>query len=208
MILRWSKKGRAAFLRIHQIVEEMRMQTAKVRSAYQKSEAQAQIHPVKLIHLLYERVLIHLELAEQGIAANDVKARGENLSKAIAIIAELNASIMEADDSEAARFLRSLYSAILMELPKVSISNDVEIIRKSHRYLHRLLEIWESTAMVEAGMLGGEPEKSSPSASGGERFVPEKDTLPGGGDYGIAGPKKFKAMDAAACYKHGVSVSI
>lgn len=182
------------------------MNSAKVRSAYQKSEAQAQIHPVKLIHLLYERVLVHLEMAEQGIVANNIKLRGENLSKAIAIIAELNASIKEGDDSETAGFLRGLYSAILMELPKVAIANDVAIVKQSHRYLKRLLEIWEATAMVEAGLAGGgdaplEKETSAVTeAAGGSPVCAEYDAT--------ATPKKFKAMAVAACYQNGVSVSI
>lgn len=179
------------------------MYTSKARTAYQTSEAQTQIHPVKLIHLLYERVLVHLEMAEKGALANNVKERGENLSKAIAIIAELNASIKEGDDSEAAAFLRGLYSAILIELPKVGISGDVEIIRQSHRYLNRLREIWESTAMAEAGL------NAPPSDfAGQETPTPAPDNSPGGGELPVNRPNKFKTMDAAACYLHGVSVSI
>lgn len=127
------------------------MNAARVRNAYQKSEAQAEIHPVKLIHLMYERVLTHLDLAEQGLLQKDVKLRGENLSKAIAIITELNAAIKEADNTEAAAFLRGLYSTILIELPKVSISHDVEIIRQASRYIQELKKIWEETALAEAG---------------------------------------------------------
>lgn len=179
------------------------MHNSKAKNAYQTSEAQAQIHPVKLIHLLYERVLVHLELAEQGTLAKNAKERGENLSKAIAIIAELNASIKDGDDSDSASFLRSLYSAILLELPKVGISEDVEIIRQSFRYLDRLREIWESTAMEEAGLNG-------PPLKGGEQ--PEaKEVLPnnpGGGQYHSNRSNKFKTMDAASCYLNGVSVSI
>lgn len=182
------------------------MNTAKVRSAYQKSEAQAQIHPVKLIHLLYERVLVHLELAEQGLIASDVKARGENLSKAIAIISELNASIKDADDSDAAGFLRGLYSSILLELPKVAISADVEVVKQSHRYLSRLLEIWETTAMVEAG-LNGRPHEEPPTGEDRE-LSSGTNSQAVCAEYGIGGPKKFKAMETAACYLHGVSVSI
>lgn len=179
------------------------MHTAKARTAYQTSEAQAQIHPVKLIHLLYERVLVHLEFAEKGALANNAKERGENLSKAIAIIAELNASIKDGDDSEAAGFLRGLYSAILLELPKVGISGDVEIIRQSHRYLNRLREIWETTAMAEAGMNEAPPDRGrQQEASGGASSSPD------GGDYPVDRPNKFKTMDAASCYMHGVSVSI
>lgn len=179
------------------------MHTAKARSAYQTSEAQAQIHPVKLIHLLYERVLVHLEFAEKGTIAKNVKERGENLSKAIAIISELNASIKDGDDSDAAGFLRGLYSAILLELPKVGITGDVEIIRQSYRYLNQLREIWESTAMMEAGL------SKTPQDRGGEQNTAETaPTSPGGGEPPGSRPNKFKTMDAASCYLHGVSVSI
>lgn len=183
------------------------MNTAKARSAYQRSEAQAQIHPVKLIHLLYERVLVHLELAEQAVVDKDARARGENLSKAIAIISELNASIKDGDGSEAAGFLRGLYSAILLELPKVGLSHDVEIIRQAHRYLSRLREIWESTAMKEAG-LTADHHSAAIAQEGHHPHNQEAPAAQAHAEYGIAGPRKFKAMDAAACYLHGVSVSI
>lgn len=183
------------------------MNTAKVRNAYQRSESQAQIHPVKLIHLLYERVLLHLELAEQAVIEHEVKARGENLSKAIAIISELNASIELTDTSDAAEFLQGLYAAILLELPKVAITSDVEIIRQSHRYLSRLLEIWQATAMEEAGL--NECQQDAPTLAEGQRHDNKGGS--GGGvssEYGAGGPKKFKVLDAAACQLHGVSVSI
>jgi flagellar protein FliS len=186
--------------------QERCMNTAKARNAYQKSEAQTKIHPVKLIHLLYERVLAHLQLAEQGVLTKDAKLRGENLSKAISIISELNLSVRDADKSEAASFLRGLYSAILLELPTVGITHNVEVIRQSQRYLTRLREIWESSAMVEAGLAGDhndeEPAKNTPPVP------PERTAVPSYTEYGAAGPKKFKALDAAACYLHGVSVSI
>ena len=181
------------------------MNTAKARTAYQQSEAQANIHPVKLIHLLYERVLIHLDLAEQGVRQGDAKARGENLSKAIAIISELNASIKDSDASEAAAFLRGLYSAILIELPKVGITGDPEAIRQAHRYLDRLRELWEATAMREAGLTVG-PAPEEPAAP-----RPEAHTAaapPEIAEYGLAGPRKLKGLDAAACQLRGVSVAI
>lgn len=123
----------------------------KVLDAYRTTEKQAEISPVKLIHMLYERVLVHLELAEEGIREQTPKKRGENLGKAIAIITELQASIKSEDHSEAAQFLRGLYGAILMELPKVSVSQDVKVLRQARAYLERLKEVWEETAMRESG---------------------------------------------------------
>lgn len=127
-------------------------QSQLVRRAYGQSERQAKIHPVKLIYLMYERVIQHIELARQGIENKDPRVRGENLSRAIAIVTELNASIKEEDSTEAAQFLRGLYTAILTELPKVSISNDLEVLRLAHSYLTQLKGVWQETAMEEAGL--------------------------------------------------------
>ncbi|MGV1099867.1 flagellar export chaperone FliS [Thiovibrio sp. JS02] len=126
----------------------------QVVSAYRKTEKHAEIHPVRLIHMLYERVLMHLEQAEVGIRENNPRKRGENLSKAIAIVTELSASVKSEDESEAAQFLRGLYGAILMELPKASMAGEenVKILRQSYNYLKRLKDIWEDTAMREEGL--------------------------------------------------------
>jgi len=124
----------------------------KVLDAYRTTEKQTEIQPVKLIHMLYERVLVHLELAEEGIREQTPKKRGENLGKAIAIITELQASIKSEDHSEAAQFLRGLYGAILAELPRVSISQDVKVLRQARSYLERLKQIWEETAMRESAV--------------------------------------------------------
>ncbi len=123
----------------------------KALDAYRTTEKQAEIQPVKLIHMLYERVLVHLELAEEGIREQAPKKRGENLGKAIAIITELQASIKSEDHSEAAQFLRGLYGAILVELPRISVSQDVKMLRQARTYLERLKGIWEETAMRESG---------------------------------------------------------
>ena len=146
-------------------------------NAYRKSEKQATIHPVKLIHMLYERVLTHLEHTELGIKENDPRKRGENLGKAIAIVTELNASVKQDDDSEATRFLKVLYTAILMELPKVSIAGDVKILQRSHAYLKELKQIWEQTAMREHGLLDNEkPEEETSSPLKEVDYEPDSST--------------------------------
>jgi flagellar protein FliS len=136
-------------------------------NAYRSTEKQTEIHPVRLVHMLYERVLMHLELAEAGVKENSPKKRGENLGKAIAIITELNASIKTEDTSDAAEFLRGLYGAMLVELPKVAVSGDVSILKRAHKYIHQLKEIWEQTAMVEHGLMDNAPDKTKVRPEGG-----------------------------------------
>lgn len=138
------------------------MTSAQVRNAYRRTEKMAAIHPVKLIHLMYERIIAHLDLVVEGIDQGNVMKRGENLGKAIAIITELNASIKSDDQSEAAAFLRGLYTAILVELPTVAIKNDRDIVLKARKYMKQLMEIWEQTAMRENGLLDGkQPAKQA-----------------------------------------------
>ena len=138
------------------------MNAALARNAYRQSETQTKIHPVKLIHLMYERTLALLEMAQEGIKQNNPQMRGENLGKSIALITELNASVKEDDTTEAAQFLRGLYGTILAELPKASTNNDVRIIQQSWVYINRLKDIWEKTAMAEAGQhFAGEIEVDS-----------------------------------------------
>lgn len=163
------------------------MNSLHARNAYRQSDSQSRIHPVKLVHMMYERALVHLERAKTGIVNKDPKMRGEHLGKAIAIIAELNAAVKEDDGSEVALFLRGLYSAILLELPKASISNDEDILCQTMTYIKRLKDIWEETAMREMQIQDKVVMKDElPAASPVER-------------YGESGSK------AAA---HGVSVAI
>ncbi len=137
--------------------------------AYRQAGRQAVIPPVKLIHMLFERGIVHLDEAEKGVLANDPRQRGENVSKVIAIVTELNAAIDRKKGGESAEFLASLYEAILFELPRVAVSNDVEVVRQARRYLRRLKEIWEETAMREniAGDTPVEGDVSSPAIAGG-----------------------------------------
>ncbi len=128
----------------------------KAHEAYRQKETRPRIHPVQLVHMLFSRVLIHLEHAEEAILNDDPQGRGENLSKAIAIVAELNASINPEDTSEAAAFLRGLYEAILRELPQVSVSNDVTTLKQAYVYLTKLKEIWEQEALPNIGKNGNE----------------------------------------------------
>ena len=103
--------------------------------------------PEKLILLLFDGALDRLRKTKQGITENNIPKRGENLSKAIAIIAELNTSLNPELDDEPTRFLRGLYFSILTELPKVSLTNDVEILNRAERYITQLRQIWITDVM-------------------------------------------------------------
>ncbi len=104
--------------------------------------------PKQLILLLYKGALSRLKLTIEGIEENNIQKRGENLSKVIGIVTELNAAVDTTMKDESTLFLRGLYNAMLMELPKVSINNDVKILQQTATYISRLKEIWETNVMT------------------------------------------------------------
>ena len=105
--------------------------------------------PEQLILLLYNGALSRLKLTREGIHESDVKKKGENLSKAIAIISELNASVDSKMDDESTQFLRGLYTAILTELPKIALNNDLKTLKQAETYIAKLKEIWEKDVMAK-----------------------------------------------------------
>jgi flagellar protein FliS len=114
----------------------------------------------QLILALFKAAIKRLELAREGIKEKNIQKRGENLSKAIAIISELNASVDTTMTDESTLFLRGLYTAILGELPKVSLSNDVKIIDRAHGYISKLKEIWENQVMGKPHPQAVRPKKA------------------------------------------------
>lgn len=116
-------------------------------NSYQKAQVYDEINPNKLILMLYDGAIKRVNLARAGIKKNDPQQRGENLGKAIAIISELNASLDADIRTEEINFLRSLYGAMLVELPKVSVNDDVTILDRTEKYLRELKRIWETTVM-------------------------------------------------------------
>ncbi len=101
------------------------------------------LDPEQLILLLFKGALSRLKSTREGIIEKDVKKRGENLSKTIAIISELNASVDPEMNDESTVFLRGLYAAILTELPKISLNNDIKILNRTEAYIEELKKIWE-----------------------------------------------------------------
>ncbi|MDM8537632.1 flagellar export chaperone FliS [Desulfobacterales bacterium HSG17] len=116
-------------------------------NSYQKAQIYDEMDPKKLILMLYDGAIKRITLAREGIKNGDVQQRGENLGKAIAIIAELNASLDENIKTEEIVFLRGLYAAMLTELPKVSLNEDITILDRAEKYIKELKKIWETTVI-------------------------------------------------------------
>ncbi|MFZ5571696.1 MAG: flagellar export chaperone FliS [Thermodesulfobacteriota bacterium] len=114
--------------------------------------------PKKLILMLYDGALKNIRFTREAIQKGNIPKRGESLSKVIAIVTELNASLDSRYQDEPIRFLRGLYTAILTELPKVSITNDISILDRTEAYIEELKTIWTDTVMKTRA-----PDQSTPA---------------------------------------------
>jgi len=117
-------------------------------NSYYKAQVYDEIDPNRLILMLYEGAIKRIKLAMEGLKNDNPKLRGENLGKAIAIVAELNACLDKNIQTEEITFLKSLYAKMLIELPKVSVTHDIKTLDRAEKYLTELKRIWETTVMI------------------------------------------------------------
>lgn len=125
--------------------------------------------PEHLILLLYKGALDHINRAIDGVNENNPKKRGEHVSKVISIISELNSSLDTTVKDESIDFLSGLYNAILLELPKVSLNNDVKILMLTRRYITQLKTIWENDVMKSPAKAAREAAAPSAQPAGPRR---------------------------------------
>ncbi len=131
------------------------MAAMQAYNTYRNSQVYDGMDPKELILMLYNEALRRLALAKEGIEENDSRKRGEHLGRAIAIVSELSACLDSKVEAEEINFLRGLYRAILLELPKVSMTNDVKTLDTAFGYITRLRDIWKKTVM---GTAAAQPE--------------------------------------------------
>lgn len=77
---------------------------------------------------LYDGVLKFLAQARRGILENSPKIRGENISKIMAIITELECALDQEKGGEIAANLGSLYQYIMNRLTVASVEDDLEAL--------------------------------------------------------------------------------
>ena len=140
------------------------MATHYARTAYLQAKVQPETDPKRLILMLYEGALEDLRLAKEGIEQQNARQRGEHLSRAVAIVSTLLTSLRNDTMDESIAFLRGLYQSMLVELAKVAVTHDVQVLELAFRYLERLKQIWEHDVMGLHTSKQEEPPQVAPRA--------------------------------------------
>lgn len=118
--------------------------------------------PHKLILMLFEGARIALSLALTHMKNGEINAKGEAISKAIAIISSgLQTSLDVKAGGELAQQLNALYDYMNRRLLQANLHNKPEYIEEVARLLGELNEAWEA---IGVSSLLGSSSGPSPSA--------------------------------------------
>ena len=94
----------------------------------------------EILLMLYQEALSYLGSAKIGIEEKNPKLKGENISKVLTILTELDCALDEEKGGELAENLSSLYNYLINRLSMANIKNDIYALEEVERLLAKLYE--------------------------------------------------------------------
>ena len=107
-------------------------------NAYKQNVGNTVISKEQLLMKLYTGSLNFLALAKRGIEENNPRVKGENITKVLCIITELDCALDMDVGGEMAENLSSLYRHILFSLTDANIKNDITIINNVENIIREI----------------------------------------------------------------------
>lgn len=135
--------------------------------AYRQNAGNSVISKEQLLLKLYDGSLIFLRLARRGMEENNPRIKGENISKIIAILTELDSALDMEVGGEIAENLSALYRHVMYRLVEINIKNDLKGLDEVEHILSELKDGFEQAAKLnrekkEAGVPVQTPVPPSP----------------------------------------------
>jgi flagellar secretion chaperone FliS len=125
-------------------------------NAYRQTSVQSS-SPLELVVLLYDGALRHVVAASEAIQRNDMVARRDAVSKALAIITELQSTLNLEAGGEIATQLDALYTYITGRLVDSTARKDTAALPEVEKLLRSLREAWSQIASGEPAVAGVHP---------------------------------------------------
>ena len=119
--------------------------TPRGAEAYRRTEALSR-SPVELVLMLYDGALRFVGEARAAVARNDIAARSAAISRALAIVSELQNTLSVDTGGDIGRELDRLYSYINVRLLDVAAKRDVAALEEVQKLLTTLREAWSQVA--------------------------------------------------------------
>jgi flagellar secretion chaperone FliS len=116
------------------------------KSAYIESRILS-ASPLALVNILYEHAILEVQQARECLACGEVAARSRSISKAIAIIGELQKSLDHDAGGEIAANLERLYQYMRGRLTAGNLQQSDAPLAEVARLLESLGEAWRAIAI-------------------------------------------------------------
>lgn len=132
----------------------MREFAQRAASAYRQTEVQSRT-PLELVVMLYDGALRFIAQARDAIERKDIRARREAISRALAIMSELQSTLDMDKGGIISEKLDSLYVYINGRLIDASSKQDTRPIDEAARLLTGLRDSWAEAARETAATAPG-----------------------------------------------------
>lgn len=136
----------------------MTMTTIDAQRSQYNRDAILSASPVRLLTMLYDRLLLDLERVEAAHGKQDWDVASENLLHAQAILAELGSSL-KTDVWDGGETLLALYTYVSNALIAANVQRDVSRVREAISLLEPLRQGWHEAA----GQLSAQPATAGPT---------------------------------------------
>lgn len=118
---------------------------ARAASVYQQTHVQSR-SPVELVAMLYDGLLRFLGEARDAIGRGDLVIKREKISRALAIIAELQNTLNMREGGEIATSLDALYTYVNGQLLDANMHHTTAGVEEAIKVLSPLREAWSQLA--------------------------------------------------------------
>ncbi|MGE0863523.1 MAG: flagellar export chaperone FliS [Vicinamibacterales bacterium] len=117
--------------------------------AYRSTEVTSRT-PLELVVMLYDGAIRFVGAAREAIGRGDIRARSQAISRALAIVSELQNTLDIERGGEMAESLDDLYRYLTQRLVQATVSNDVSALDEARRLLETLRDGWHTIAAQAA----------------------------------------------------------
>lgn len=119
--------------------------TMRGAAAYQQTQVQCGT-PLELVVKLYDAAITNIVKARESSARGDLRAKRDAVSKALAVISELQSALDMKTGGEIAVSLDALYAYISGRILDFNGKRDLASLDEAHRLLVTLREGWQQIA--------------------------------------------------------------
>jgi flagellar protein FliS len=123
---------------------------ARAAQSYLQTDVQSR-SPVELTSMLYDGAIRFMGGARDAIARRDLPGKRDAMSRALAIVSELQSTLNVEQGGDIATSLDALYTYVNGRLLEASMHSDTSAIDDALRVMRPLQEAWRQVAALPPG---------------------------------------------------------